>query len=336
MNSKSKPTFVEIAKLLIADAETRVSTGQNSPSLTRNYKDRLRAYGEPFFGTMKIADIDSRKLREFRDWLAKKGLSASSILAIMSFVSKVLRLAEDDGVISRRPNVPRHGHRDSPRPAFTRAEYQQLLAFLKKVEKGNPTILVKGKPIDWELRSCITFMVNGFLRPGDLFSLRHKHVQVVEADSEGPEYLRLDPPASKGHEAPIITMPVAVPIYHRVHAAHAKAGYGRPDDYVFMPSFANRPYAKELVRRRFTTVLRAAGLKETVKGVSRTLYSLRHTAITFRLLNSENLDLLTLARNCRTSVEMIDRFYARSLTAEMNRDKLHSFKRPTRYLPQAA
>lgn len=35
-----------------------------------------------------------------------------------------------------------------------------------------------------------------------------------------------------------------------------------------------------------------------------------HTAITFRLLNGGDLDLITLARNCRTSVEMIDRFYA--------------------------
>ena len=48
------------------------------------------------------------------------------------------------------------------------------------------------------------------------------------------------------------------------------------------------------------------------------MYSLRHTAIMFRLTNSQGLDLLTLARGARTSVEMIDRFYAKHLTAEMN------------------
>ena len=41
-----------------------------------------------------------------------------------------------------------------------------------------------------------------------------------------------------------------------------------------------------------------------------------------RLLNAKNIDLLTLARNCCTSVEMIQRFYASHLTAEMNLDKL--------------
>jgi hypothetical protein len=35
------------------------------------------------------------------------------------------------------------------------------------------------------------------------------------------------------------------------------------------------------------------------------------------------IDLLTLARNARTSVEMIERFYASNLNAEMNIDLLH-------------
>ena len=54
------------------------------------------------------------------------------------------------------------------------------------------------------------------------------------------------------------------------------------------------------------------------------LYSLRHTAITFRLLFGRGIDLLTLARNARTSVEMIERFYASELSAEMNVALLHS------------
>jgi len=47
----------------------------------------------------------------------------------------------------------------------------------------------------------------------------------------------------------------------------------------------------------------------------------------YRLLYGEGLDLLTLARNARTSPEMIDRFYARHLSAEMNIDILQSKRR---------
>jgi hypothetical protein len=46
------------------------------------------------------------------------------------------------------------------------------------------------------------------------------------------------------------------------------------------------------------------------------------TAITFRLLYGGSIDLLTLARNALTSVEMVEKFYSSNLTAEMNIDLL--------------
>jgi hypothetical protein len=322
------PTFVEAAELLIKDAETRVKLGENRPSLVRDYRQRLKAYCRPFFGSIRIDRVDRPKLREFRLYLAENGLKTGTINPIMSFVSMVLKLAEDERLIREAPKAPRAKHKDSPRPAFSRDEYQRLLRGLKQVEAGKPEIVVKGRAIDWELRAIVTFLANSFLRPGDIFVLRHRHIELGETE-KGEPYLRLDYPSSKGHAAPVITMPAAAKIYQRLR--QRRGGAPAPDAFVFLPDRANRSYAKEIVRRQFTTVLTHLNLKETAKGEERTLYSLRHTAITFRLLNSDNLDLLTLARNCRTSVEMIDRFYASSLTAEMNRDRLHSFRRPTRH-----
>lgn len=59
-------------------------------------------------------------------------------------------------------------------------------------------------------------------------------------------------------------------------------------------------------------------------GQMRTLYCLRHTAITFRLLYGQGIDMLTLARNARTSVDMIENFYASTLSGEMNVGMLQS------------
>lgn len=328
----SKPTtFVQIADDLVKDAEVRVKLGQNAPSLIRDYKQRLGCYCRPFFEAQKVKDIDARRLREFRDWLAAKGLKNSTILPIMSFVRKALQMAHDDGLISQVPRMPVQGQKPSPRPAFNREQYRYLLKTLKRIEAGKPVVEFKGTVVDWELRAMVTFMVNSFLRPGDLFTLQNKHVTVVPESNEGPAYLRLEPPASKGHDYPVIAMPVAADIYRRTVAAHSKGGFGKPDDFVFMPSRQKRAYAHEIVRRQFGLVLKEAGLATSAKGIPHTLYSLRHTAITFRLLNGDDIDLLTLARTCRTSVEMIDRFYASSLSAEMNRDKLFGFRRPTRY-----
>ena len=46
-------------------------------------------------------------------------------------------------------------------------------------------------------------------------------------------------------------------------------------------------------------------------GHVRTCYSLRHTYICLRLL--EGADIYQVAKNCRTSVEMIEKFYGRHL-----------------------
>jgi hypothetical protein len=68
------------------------------------------------------------------------------------------------------------------------------------------------------------------------------------------------------------------------------------------------------------------GLKR--RSEPRSLYSLRHSSIMFRLMFGRAVDTLTLARNARTSPEMIDRFYAAPLKGEMNIGELQSKRRP--------
>ena len=101
------------------------------------------------------------------------------------------------------------------------------------------------------------------------------------------------------------------------------------DDFVFYPQFKekNRDQALNVMGRHFDFVVRKADLKTSASGESRTLYSLRHTAIMFRLQNSENLDLLTLAKNARTSVEVIQRFYGSHHEAEKNIESIQSMKK---------
>ena len=65
-------------------------------------------------------------------------------------------------------------------------------------------------------------------------------------------------------------------------------------------------------------------MKLGAHGQPRSLYSLRHSAITFRLLYGQGIDLLTLARNARTSVEVINKHYASTLSGEQNIGLLQS------------
>ena len=102
-------------------------------------------------------------------------------------------------------------------------------------------------------------------------------------------------------------------------------GGGRPDDYVFLPHVSNRDHALAVFNFWLKWIMREAGLPLVdAHGQPRTLYSLRHTAITFRLLYGQGIDMLTLARNARTSVDMIETFYASTLSGEMNVSMLQS------------
>jgi len=101
-------------------------------------------------------------------------------------------------------------------------------------------------------------------------------------------------------------------------------GFGNQEDYVFFPHVDDRQGAISLISGHFKKILDKGNMRIGVNSEKRSLYSLRHTAITFRLLYGSGIDLLTLARNARTSVEMIERFYSSNLTAEMNIEMLQS------------
>jgi len=162
----------------------------------------------------------------------------------------------------------------------------------------------------------VGFMVNAFIRPSDLRTLKHRHVETVSTGSS--RYLRLTLPETKKHSAPIVTLQPAVRIYQNIKKHQQQRTLAGPDDYLFLPDVKDRTYALGLMSVLFNWVLKDTGLKQSTNDKPRTLYSLRHSAITFRLLYGSGIDLLTLARNARTSVEVINTHYASSVTGEQN------------------
>ncbi|WP_454632650.1 hypothetical protein [Bradyrhizobium cenepequi] len=74
--------------------------------------------------------------------------------------------------------------------------------------------------------------------------------------------------------------------------------YPKPTDHVFPGNHI----------KQFNALLEKSELKLDRDGKARTAYSLRHTYICMRLM--EGADVYQIAKNCRTSVEMIEKFYA--------------------------
>ena len=74
-------------------------------------------------------------------------------------------------------------------------------------------------------------------------------------------------------------------------------------------------------------------LKFDRHGKPRTAYSLRHSYICFRLL--EGADIYQVAKNCRTSVEMIEKHYAAHLK-DMIDTSLVNVRKPKRKVERRA
>jgi integrase len=227
--------------------------------------------------------------------------------------------------------------KSQPRGSFTAGEYRRLVRAARQQAGVQIPITTTARSrraqnsvdryavVDHDLQLLIRFMVNSFVRPSDIKNLQHKHVTVVRGKHT---YLRLNLPESKKHSAPIVTLQPAVTVYQRLLARSTALGVAQDDDYVFLPAIRDRAKALEFLGWQFKFVQQVAAVGgNKANDKTRTLYSLRHTAITFRLLYGNRVDLLTLARNARTSVEMIERFYASDLSAEMNIDLLHGTRR---------
>jgi integrase len=263
--------------------------------------------------------------------LTQHRLSTTTISQYLVLVRKLLKLAVRQGLLKELPEFPRVKVNTQPRSMLSLIEYSHLARTALKMSRsgvtapplksteGNrdrfwvaPRNMLLAPDMFWVIR----FMVNSFVRPGDLRQLKHKHVTVVRGETV---YLRMKLPETKKHDKPMVTMQSAVNVYEAALQHSQSQGFGGPEDYVFLPAEKDRNYALAVLGFWFKWVMREAGLATTDEmNRPRTLYCLRHTSIMFRLLYGQGIDMLTLARNARTSVQMIERFYASTLDGEMN------------------
>ena len=315
---------------LLQQEWARVQRDELKKDSYKMLKTRLWGLIFAYFSKIEIDAIDDEVMEGFVDYLTQQHLSGATIKGYLAVCMKLLRLMHKQRLLAQIPLMPVVRANYKPRGAFTLTEYKAITRLTRRLEGQAYDGWRKGKRI-WikdmyqvmprQMNWLIRFMVYTFIRPGDIRQLKHKHIEVVHGKYT---YLRLTLPEIKRHNAPMISLPPAVHLYQKIKAENERMGYGGPDDHVFFPLEEDRKLALGIAGWLFNWVLYELHLKKGPHGAERSLYSLRHTAITFRLLYGGKIDLLTLAKNARTSVEMIERFYASTLAAEANVSLLHS------------
>ena len=157
------------------------------------------------------------------------------------------------------------------------------------------------------------------MRPDEALRLEFRDVEIVEDDVTRKTILVIKVRGKRG-VGYCKSMPGAVEPYRRLQdrlrptrglelpevKAFGKANATtspvlttpRPNDRIFQGQLSSL----------FRGVLEKLDMRSDREGSPRSLYSLRHTYISFRL--SEGADIYQVAKNCRTSVEMIQKYYA--------------------------
>jgi integrase len=168
-----------------------------------------------------------------------------------------------------------------------------------------------------ECYELIMFMRNTYVRPTDIKVLCHSDIHIAKRRHAGTgnevELLELRHEKTKGHSQHMVSNEHAVGHYRRMLELRGKREGFKPDEHLFSPTVENRDYALKQLTRQFNAVLEASGLKTDAHGNNRTLYSLRHTAITTALRDGLSYDIV--ASNARTSTDMLHRFYGHLTSA---------------------
>jgi integrase len=317
-------TFRDVADQFIKEYSL-ITEGQRSPAWVSGHVGRLRVHLLPFFGDLTISQVTGGKVQEYRvvrmtpqteknpNAKDNRPFREGAIPAPKTLhneivtLRQVLKTAVRHGWLTSIPDVSKPyklSGKVSHRPWFSPAEYQQLY---KATRKNAKEALPHLKWAAEQLHDYVLFMGNTGLRPDEAKNLQHQDIEIVEDAATGEKILVIEVRGKRGVGYCKSTAGAVRPYERLLQRSKPK----RDDDgKVEYPQLADKVFPGSHVKM-FQNVLDREGLRFDRDRKTRTSYSLRHTYICMRLL--EGADIYQIAKNCRTSVEMIEKHYAAHL-----------------------
>ena len=295
---KNEKTFKQAAERFVIEYGV-MTEGERNAKYTEDHQARLRNHLLPYFGAKGLSEVTAGLVQDYRFMRMKGGdgykpPARSTMQHEMVTLRQVLKTALRHGWVESLPDLStpyRASAKVVHRAWFSPDEYKKLYeATRKNIKNAYSVYHVR---MAKQLHDKILFMANTGIRPDEANWLEYRDIEVVEDDATGETILEIEVRGKRGVGYCKSTKGAVRP-FERMK----ERNQGEPTDRLFPVDH----------KKQFNRILVEQDLKFDRQGNCRTLYSLRHSYISFRLL--EGADIYQIAKNCRTSVEMIEKHYA--------------------------
>ncbi len=344
---KSEKSFRQVADQFLKEYEI-ITEGERSKRWVEGHEIRLRVHLLPFFGDVGISEVTPGKVQEYRVHrmtsrlepnpasrsnrpLVDKPPARSTLHNEIVTLRQVLKTGIRNAWLAYLPDLSppyRTQGKITHRPWFSPAEYKQLYEATRAYAREPFRAHFKWNAE--QVHDYVLFLANTGLRPDEAKNLQHRDVAIVEDDESGETILEIEVRGKRGVGF-CKSMPSAVRPYERLRdrpkpsqvesrrerqRRRREGSDATPaETQPVLPGLTDHVFPGNHVKL-FNGILDRASLKLDRDLKPRTAYSLRHTYICMRLM--EGADIYQIAKNCRTSVEMIEKFYAAHIKSTLH------------------
>lgn len=308
---KTGRTFAVAAQQFQREYEL-ITHGQRNAKYVQGHRDRLRVHLLPFFGSKVLAEITPGLVQEYRIHRLTSRVdpktgeprrpARSTIHQEIVVLRQVLKTAQRHGWIQYIPELSppyKSSGKIAHRAWFSPQEYRQLYEATRA--RAQRPLKSRWRWESEQLHDLVLFMANSGIRPDEATRLEYRDVAITKDYATGETILEIEVRGKRGVGFCKSTTGAVRPFLRL-----RKRNKPEPTDRLFPSTH----------RELFNSILDELGLKLDRDGNRRTLYSLRHTYICLRLM--EGADIYQIAKNCRTSVEMIEKHYAVHLKTSLD------------------
>lgn len=281
----------------------------------------LRKHVLPILKDFRLDQINDHTWHSFKDQIyeTQPHIPSSTLHSYKNAIRVVLRECSKGGWIDSVPTFTRDvvdKTPDTPRAWFTLPQYRKLVRATrkninKKTSPSYPYHLKRKRKLGAEeLHDFVLFAANTGMRVGELNNVRFSDCQIVPENGDSVVIIT-DIKGKRGTGECKSFYGAVQPLVRIIErSGFTLKNYRESTDLIF----------KHHHREMFNEILDATGLKFTDSRPPqrRDFISLRHTYICFRLLDAA--PIYDIANNCRTSVEIIERHYARWLKPSMSKN----------------